>query len=54
MSKYQQPQSLKVQRRELSDALPGYTLRHDPRVHKVQELDVQIERLARELGVKAW
>ena len=54
MTTYQQLQTLKNQRQALSDSLPGYTLRHDPRVHQLQEMDVEIERIANDLGVKAW
>jgi len=46
MSKYQKMQSLKKQRRALSDSLTGYTLRHDPLVRQLQDMDVEIEAIA--------
>jgi len=54
MSKYQKMQSLKKQRRALSDSLTGYTLRHDPLVRQLQDMDVEIEAIAYELGINAW
>lgn len=54
MTTYQQLQNLKKQRQALADSLPTYTLRHDPQVHQLQEMDVNIERIANELGVKVW
>jgi len=53
-TKFEQLQNLKNQRQALSDSLPTYTLRHDPRVHQLQDMDVKIERIANDLGVKAW
>lgn len=54
MSKYQKMQNLKNQRRALSDSLAGYTLRHDPLVRQLQDMDVEIEAIAYELGINAW
>jgi hypothetical protein len=53
-TKFKQLQNLKNKRQALADSLPTYTLRHDPRVHQLQEMDVTIERMANDLGVKAW
>ena len=53
-TKFEQLQNLKRQRQALADSLPTYTLRHDPRVHQLQEMDVKIERIANDLGVRAW
>jgi hypothetical protein len=54
MTKYQKMQSLKKQRQALSDSLPSYTLRHDPLVRQLQDMDVEIETIAYELGINAW
>ena len=54
MKTFQQLQNLKKQRQALSNALPTYTLRHDPRVHQLQKMDAIIERIANNLSVKAW
>ena len=54
MTKYQKLQSLKKQRQALSDLLPSYTLRHDPLVRQLQDMDVEIETIAYELGINAW
>ena len=39
------------QRRAMSDRLPRITMRHDRRVHAVQELDVQIIALCAKHGI---
>ena len=54
MTKYQKMQSLKNQRQALSNSLPVYTLRHDPLVRQLQDMDVEIEVIAYELGINAW
>jgi len=54
MNKYQKMQSLKKQRQALSDSLPVYTLRHDPLVQQMQDMDVEIEAIAYDLGINAW
>lgn len=54
MTKYQKMQSLKNQRQALSDLLPSYTLRHDPLVRQLQDMDVEIEAIAYEIGINAW
>lgn len=44
-------------RRSMSDALPAYTMRHDPRVLKMQEMDAQIISLCNAMGIReqdAW
>jgi len=53
-TKFEQLQNLKNKRQALADSLPTYTLRHDPRVRQLQDMDVKIERIANDLGVKAW
>lgn len=53
-TKFKQLQNLKNKRQALADSLPTYTLRHDPRVRQLQDMDVKIERIANDLGVKAW
>jgi hypothetical protein len=36
-------ETLKAERAELLAELPSHTLRHDPRVHRLQEINAELE-----------